>query len=131
MNPISPRRRRREAEAYEYRYKFCARVGRCEHCLLPAPVTNLCIDEIARGTSHRQKALDQPYAFLVVRADHHRLIQDWSRAKRLALLYLARSTDFDLEKWYTLTGRRWPDWEDIEAEIELLLQARNGSCKTN
>ncbi len=121
MKRTSPRRAAREAAVRDWRYQFCARVGRCECCLKPASVENLCCDEIARGSGHRQKALDQPFALLVVRVDHHDRIQNWSRAKRLALLYIARPSDFDLEKWYALTGRRWPDWEEVSACVNEIL----------
>jgi hypothetical protein len=125
MKAYSARRRQREAEAHDWRYKFCATVGRCECCLLPAPVMNLCCDEICRGNGLRQKALDKPFALLVVRVDHHDRIQPWSRAKRLALLYLARSTDYDLDAFHELTCRRFPSQDEVDAEIENLLNERN------
>lgn len=115
----------RKRETHDWRYNFCARVGRCEHCLLPASVENLCCDEIARGSGLRQKALDKPFAFLVVRVDHHDLIQNWSRAKRLAVLYLARSTDYDLDAFHALTARHFPDQNDVDAEVSLLLKMRS------
>ena len=120
MKQISNRRLKRIREAAPVRDALKARVGRCEHCLKPTAPEYLDCDEIARGSS-RQQALDEPCSILVVHRLCHGLIQNWSRAKRLALLYLVRSSDYDLERFWQITGRRFPEQEDVDREIRLLL----------
>ena len=126
MRRISLKTAKRKREADDWRNSLRQRVGRCEcGCMLSTSPELLDVDEIARGTGHRLKALDQAYAVLVVRRLHHDRIQTWSRAKRLALLYIHRPSDFDLEKFYTLTKRRFPDWDAVDAEIRSLLEVRS------
>lgn len=116
MKRISDKRRKREAAARPWRNALKVRVGRCEHCLKPKAPEYLDVDEIARG-SHRQMALEAEYAVLVVCRPCHAIVQPWSRAKRLALLYLSRSTDYCLESFWKLTSRCFPSQEEVDREI--------------
>ncbi len=72
----------------------------------------------------RASSLTAPYAILVVHRHCHDYIQDWSRARRLAILYLARTYDYDLEEFWALTRRNWPDQNEVDLEIEWLLAMR-------
>lgn len=121
---VSERRRKLEAEAGPWREQFKATVGRCEYCFKPKAPEYLDCDEIARGAT-RSISLTAEYAILVVCRPCHRMVQPWSRAKRLALLYIARPSSFDLEKWYELTQRRWPDWEEISRWVDVLTMLRS------
>ena len=127
MKKISSRRLKRIREAKPVREALKARVGRCEHCLKPTAPEYLDCDEIARGSS-RQQALDEPCSILVVCRPCHSIVQPWSRAKRLALLYLVRSSDYDLDRFWQVTKRRFPDQEAVDLEIQSLLALRSEQC---
>jgi len=123
LRPLSPRRAAREAEARDWRHAFKIRIGRCEHCLKSKAPEYLDCDEIARGC-HRSKALTAAFAMLCVCRLYHAIVQPWTRAKRLALLYLVRSTDYDLEAFWKLTSRRFPEQSEVDVEVEKLLNSR-------
>lgn len=119
MRQVSLKRAKLNRSVAKFREGLKTEVGRCEHCRkLKAPEYLDC-DEISRGAT-RAKSLTARFAILCVCRTCHRIIQDWSRAKRLALLYLARSSDYDLEKFWALTGRRFPDQESVDIEIARL-----------
>lgn len=123
MRRQSPKTANRTRAADKWRDALCQRVARCEcGCMLPTAWENLDVDEIARGSGHRLKALDQAYAVLCVRRLHHQKIQNWPRAKRLALLYIHRPSDFDLIAFWALTQRKWPDWDEVSAHVDELLR---------
>jgi hypothetical protein len=123
MRNVSKKRAATNRLADKWRTAFKAEVGRCERCLKPASPEHLDADEIARGCD-RRKALTARFAILCVHRQCHNEIQNWSRAKRLALLYLARSSDYDIEAFHELTGRCFPSQEDVDAEIVNLLAGR-------
>jgi hypothetical protein len=124
MRRISKKRLGMMKVASEWRESLKSQVSRCEFCLKPASASWLDCDEIARGSS-RALALTAEYAILVVHRHCHDHIQNWPRARRLALLYLARPSDYDLEAFWELTSRRWPEQEDVDREIEQLLLQRS------
>jgi len=106
-----------------WREDFKSEVGRCEFCLQKASADFLDADEVARGCC-RKIALQARYAILILHRHCHRHVQNWSRAKRLAILKLARPEDYDLEAFWKLTRRNWPDQEDVDREVESLLKER-------
>lgn len=77
----------------------------------PLDCSTLCCHEIARGPL-RQKALDKPYAILVVCAWcneyqlHNR--RTWPEARQLAVLKRRAPEDFDLEAYNRLVNDRAP-----------------------
>ena len=119
MRRVSKKRAASNKEANQWREDFKESVGRCEYCLLKAAGSSLDCDEIARGCC-RKIALTAPYAILVLHRHCHHFVQNWSRAKRLAILMLARPEDYDLDAFWRLTRRNWPDQEDIDREYEYL-----------
>jgi hypothetical protein len=120
---ISPKRRKLNAAVKPWRDALKESVGRCDHCRkLKAPEYLDC-DEISRGCT-RGISLTAAYAILVVCRPCHSIVQPWSRAKRLALLYLARGENYDLSAFHQLTARCFPDQCEVDAEIENLLAAR-------
>jgi hypothetical protein len=125
MRKVSLKRQKLNKVANEWRTAFKEWVGRCERCMKPAAPEHLDIDEIARGSGHREKALMARFAILCVHRQCHNEIQNWSRAKRLALLYLARSSNFCLQNYHELTNRCFPSQEEVDLEITTLLKARN------
>ena len=116
---MSSIREKREAEAKPFRDYLVAAVGECEHCgcsptnrqgRMPA-LTRLAVHEIASGV-HRQKALDKPYAVLVLcwecNSGPFQNRGEWSEARQLALLAKRRPKDFDLPAYLELTSPNAP-----------------------
>jgi hypothetical protein len=127
MKQVSDKRRALNDAVRPWRQAIRDRVKRCEHCLKRKLPSELDVDEIARG-SCRAIALTAEYAVLVVCRLCHRKVQDWSRARRLALLMLARPAEYCLEKFWALTKRNWPDQEDVDREAEAMRRERLGTC---
>jgi len=118
MRTKSKKRARREREAKPFREALVARVGRCENC---GAKRKLCVHEIANGTN-RQKALDQPYAVLVLcwacNGGPFENKGEWPESRQLALLRARRPSDFDLAAYLELTSpnapRRIELWEVVD-----------------
>lgn len=72
-----------------------------------ADLVRLAVHEIASGT-HRQKALDKPYAVLVLcwqcNSGPFQDRSQWPESKQLALLARRRPKDFDLTAYLKLTS---------------------------
>jgi hypothetical protein len=72
-------------------------------------MASLAVHEIADGT-HRQKALDKPFAVLVLcwecNSGSFKDRREWSEAKQLALLARCRPKDFNLQAYLELTSPR-------------------------
>lgn len=124
MKVWSKKRRIRWSQVETWRKAFKTKVGRCELCLMPSTADHLDIDEIARGPC-RQLALSAPFAILVVHRHCHSLIQGWSRQRRLALLMIARPEDYDLEAFWDLTKRKFPEQTDVDKAASLILDMRD------
>lgn len=113
MRKMSKKTRARFLEAKPVRDSLRESVGRCEVCdraYFTGSVVPLDVHEICRGV-HRQKALDKPFALLVVcRWCHEHLgsAKLWSEEKQLALLAERRLQDWDLEAYLQLTSPRAP-----------------------
>jgi hypothetical protein len=118
---MSQKRRERYQEAREFREALIASVGHCEHCggtpgRHRASRDHLCVHEIANGPL-RQKALDKPYAVLVLCWPCNQLATDkgrWSEAGQLHCLLAARPDDFDLVAYNALVNPRAPNRITIE-----------------
>lgn len=123
MKSLSPLRSRLNASVADFRRSMKERIGRCDHCCKPKAPEYLDLDEIARGCT-RARALTEPCNLLCVCRPCHGIVQPWTRAKRLALLYLVRSEAYDLDRFYEITKRRFPDQESVDAEIASLLALR-------
>jgi len=117
MRNKSVTRRERESEAKPFRDQLVADVGKCEHCgcsptnrqgRMPA-LTRLAVHEIASGVD-RQKALDKPYAVLVLcwecNSGPFQNRAEWPEGRQLALLARRRPKDFDLTAYLELTSPR-------------------------
>lgn len=115
MRPKSKVRMAREHAAKSFRAGLIASVGECEACGCSpsnkkgrmAEQTKLAVHEIACG-SHRQKALDQPYAVLVLcwqcnSGPFHNRAQ-WPESRQLSLLAQKRPKDFNLTAYLELTS---------------------------
>ncbi len=74
-----------------------------------AELVRLAVHEIASGT-HRQKALDKPYAVLVLcwecNSGQFQDRSQWPESRQLALLARSRPKDFDLTAYLELTSPR-------------------------
>lgn len=117
MRSKSITRRNRESEAKPFRDSLVLNVGECENCgCSPSnkqgrmtELVRLAVHEIASGT-HRQKALDKPYAVLVLcwqcNSGPFQDRSEWSESRQLALLARSRPKDFDLTAYLELTSPR-------------------------
>lgn len=117
MKNKSPTRKKREAEAKPFRQKLVADVGQCENCgcsptdrqgKMPE-LAKLAVHEIASGPD-RQKALDKPYAVLVLcwecNSGPFQNRGEWPESRQLALLAKRRPQDFNLQAYLELTSPR-------------------------
>lgn len=96
-------RRKREAEAKPVRDALRA-LGHCEICGVAG--SRLDVHEICRGV-HRQKALDKPFALLLLCRKCHDEVGsaiDWPEAKQLARVAIRRPKDFNLTAYLQLTS---------------------------
>ena len=112
MRRVSKRRLARNQEVAEWRQALRVRVGRCELCLKPVKPELADVHELVVGCC-RALALDKDYATLVLHRACHIRMEAYPIARQMAYLYLHRPQDWDLEAYYTLTKRRWPDMEDV------------------
>ncbi len=114
MKQVSPKRAALNAAVEPYRQSLRQRVGKCEWCINTD--SGLIVHEIARG-QFRADALDKPFATLVLCAachqDLHELPAPHAVCIGLALLRYSRPEDFNIERFYQLTARRWPSEELI------------------
>ncbi len=124
MRNMSERFRLRADEAEPVRAALRQR-GVCEVCLQPASPENLDVHELVPGCC-RQLALDQRYATLCATRLCHSYIETLTIPNQLAYLHIARPSDFDLEKYYSLTKRRWPDWDEVSAWVGRIKEAGHG-----
>jgi hypothetical protein len=116
LKRYSDKRKAREAEAKPFRDALIAKVRCCERCGLAGqgyghPNVRLCVHEIANGPL-RQKALDQPYAVLVLCWPCNELATDkgtWPEAEQLACLKINRPEDYDLVAYNRLVNERAPN----------------------
>jgi hypothetical protein len=121
MTPNARRTAARERAAHPWRLQLCQEIGKCEACGRHKRLNEIACHEIASGTGLRQKALTARFAILVLCWECHPKVQIQSKAKQLARLYLNRQADYSLELYWQLTSRRYPEQEDVDAEIENLL----------
>lgn len=75
---------------------------------MPRECSRLCVHEIANGPN-RQKALDQPYALLVLcwwcNSEVVTDKREWPEARQLSLLKRRAPDNYDLTAYNTLVGR--------------------------
>lgn len=115
MRAKSETRRKRESEAKPFRDRLIEDVGECENCGCSpsnrqgrmSALASLAVHEIASGV-YRQKALDKPYAVLVLcwqcNSGPFQNRAEWPEARQLALLARRRPKDFDLTAYLELTS---------------------------
>lgn len=121
--------RKRMAEARPIRHRLIAEAQGCEICGhsprhphrgKPAECSQLCCHEIACGPN-RQKALDKPFAILVLCwwCNGHVVVcsREWPEAKQLAVLRAARPGDYDLAAYNRLVNERAPE-RITESEVD-------------
>jgi len=106
MKRQSAKTRKRERECREFREALIRKVFRCEIHGWPW-FSDLVVHEIARGPN-RLKALDKPFAMLVVCGKCHLEIhagkEPWPEARQLAVLKRSRPDDLDLPAYNKLVG---------------------------
>ena len=119
MRRVSKKRRAVLSQVAKWRQDFRLRVGRCEKCLRPAPPDRLDVHELTPGCD-RVRALNKSYAVLALHRFCHTEIEALTIPPQMAYLIRARPTDFNLEAYWQLIGRRWPDLEHILYFLEKL-----------
>ena len=120
MKRISNKRRRLISSVAPFREAFRLEIGQCELC---GKRRHLDIHEISRGPN-RSKSLDKRYAIMCLCRECHDEMGNWSRAKQLCLLYVARPYDFSLDKYHILIARCHPDIGDILDLVETVHEER-------
>lgn len=118
MRRFSLKRQKLNRDADAWREEKIMLIGRCDLCGMNE-LAYLCLHEIARGIN-RELALTAAYAQLCLCDCCHRY---WAHrggkiAEQLARLKFVRPYDYDIEEFYRLTDRRWPDETDIEAAFK-------------
>ncbi len=114
MRRVSNERATRIASCQDFRKQLVRTVGHCELCghdpkrVRPGGVAwALHVHEICRGC-HRSKALDKPFALLVVcfKCHEFRLSSraEWPESRQLAVLKRRRPEDYDLGLFNKLVG---------------------------
>jgi len=104
---MSAKTRARAKEVQAVRRRLIAESRWCMLCRRGGRKANLMCHEIARGP-HRQKALDKPYAILVVCETCHRVVHgtlDWPESRQLFRLKLSAPGRYDLDAYNRLVGR--------------------------
>lgn len=113
MRRVSKKRARLNRSVKQWRLNLCIELGRCEVCQRPYHPSFLEVHELCIGAC-RPLALTSRFATLVVKRDCHDYLESLTIPHQLAYLFLSRPKDCDLESYYTLTKRRWPDLEEIQ-----------------
>lgn len=116
MKRMSDKARARYNNAKPVRDTLKAK-GQCEICGRRGVLLD--VHEIARGR-HRQKALDKPYALLVVCRSCHEDLGSatvWPESRQLARLAEVRLYDWDLEAYLELTSPNAPRRIEIEEVV--------------
>jgi hypothetical protein len=117
MRRVSKTRAKRNREVKQWREDLRREVGRCEKCLKPA--ANLDVHELVPGNC-RALALDKRFAVLCLHRLCHNALEAMTIPRQLAYLLRARPEDFQMEQYWELIGRRWPDIEDIQVFYDQL-----------
>lgn len=112
MRQWSKKRQKRWREVEDWRSRFKEEVGRCEVCRKAKSSEHLDGHELCVG-SVRQQALDKRFCVLVVCRPCHAMLESLTIPQQMAYLLLSRPEDYDLEAYYRLCHRRWPDHEVV------------------
>lgn len=130
----SAKHRQRADECRDIRRELVLSVGRCEMCghdptnhKAGAIAWRLDAHEIANGPN-RQKALDKPFALLVLcwlcNSEEATNKTVWPEARQLALLKTKRPWDYNLADYNALVNPRAPNGitaAEVDAEVERTL----------
>lgn len=121
MKRMSTKRKQRDREARPIREKLISKSRKCMICChspgrpwrnKPRELSQLCCHEIACGRN-RQKALDQPYALLVLCWYCNGYVvtdkRTWPEVRQLAALKARSPKDYDLERYNRLVNPNAPN----------------------
>lgn len=119
MRRVSKKRAEKMLSVREFRNGMIKTIGCCELCGASPTrpkhaihsMNDLCVHEIANGPD-REKALDKPYAILVLcwKCNSYEVVDKgvWPQARQLALLKTSRPSDYDLPAFNYLVNPRAP-----------------------
>lgn len=140
LRSYSKKRRQRETSASEFRRTLVAIETGCwicgssplhPHRGRPKDCSTLDCHEIANGVN-RQKALDKPFAILILcRFCNGHIVTDksaWPEARQLSLLRTKRPERFDLAAYNRLVNERAPNRITL-AEVDLFACHSNSSSE--
>jgi hypothetical protein len=66
--------------------------------------------------------MDKAFATLVVCSIYcHEAVDRESKERQLARIYLNRASEYDLAAFHVIRGRRLPEQEAVDSEIQLLI----------
>lgn len=112
MRRVSKKRKKLINQTREWRDELRNRVGRCEVCLQHCSAELLDVHELVFAPL-RAKALDKPYAVLACHRRCHDYIETLTIPHQLAYLLRAAPERWNLEKYWFLCRRNWPDMEAV------------------
>lgn len=119
-----------DAVASKWRRDFLEEVGRCDWCGC-RNLKRLSVHEVTQGYGPRRASLMERAALLVLcdgfanncHARIHALGKQ-GKVVALALLFLNRPSDFDLDKVHTLRGDKWPELADVMREVKRITELK-------
>ena len=122
LRQTSKKTARRKRSTTPFRIAFLKSLAGCEYCGRQTPANELAPHEIAGGPD-RPKALDKAFAMLgLCQLNCHDIVQQESKARQLARLYLSRPQDLDVVAFNRLRGKADGaiTLEEVLAEAELI-----------
>ena len=129
LRPKSPKRATLDRTAGPWRRAFILEIGQCEDCGC-GELARLSIHEISQGAG-RKASLTERCAILVLcdgfASNCHAKIHGLGKAgkvRALALLWLARPEDWNLERVWELRRDNWPELSEVVSEATNILKER-------
>ncbi len=106
-------------EIKPFREAMRKEIGRCELCRSG----KVSLHEIAQGFGRRRLALDKRGLIVGLCEGCHRMVHSMGLKGKvlcLAVLLARRPADYNLQLFWEVNGRRWPDHEEVLAALETL-----------
>lgn len=104
-----------------FRDAFREELGRCELCRKGKPQ----LHELTQGYGRRTRALGNRSLVVGLCGNCHRKIHLMALKGKilcLALLRLRRPADYNLQTFWEVNGRRWPDNEEVMEAYDTLMR---------
>lgn len=108
-------------QVLSFREELREELGRCEYCRRGKPQ----LHEIVQGHGRRIKALGNRSLIVGLCSKCHAKVHTMGLAGKilcLALLRLRRPEDYNLQTFWEVNGRRWPDNEEVMEAYDKLIR---------